>query len=152
MNTVRTKLETANKTYLTNTWQGVGEELNGATLYSGHANSTIATEDRIHICAGVLAGPHARQGNYEVELNFVVITNRRPQSGDAEDTLVTHEKRCEAIAGIYGETRVATITAALTGIDAELGVSSYWGYDRTDQDDEENYVTILTKTFACHLV
>ena len=151
MNTVRTKLEAANRTYLVNTWQGAGEELNGATIYVGHANTTIGDEDRIGISAGVLGGPHARQGNYEVELRFVVITNRRVQSGDAEDTLVTHEKRCEAIAGIYGETRVATVTTALTAIDAQLGVSAYWGYDRNDQDDENNYVTILTKTFACHL-
>lgn len=152
MNTVPIKLETALVAHLVATWQGVGEELNGATIIEGHRSSDNSTADRVIVLCDSVGGPHARQGNYEVSTAFIVETNSNDQPTDSVTSKALHEKRVEALAGIFGETRVGTVCAALMVLDTELGVSSYWGYEREQDFDGSIFRTILRKTVAAHLV
>lgn len=152
MNTPPIKLETVLVAYVTANYQGAGEPLEGATLYPGHRQAAITIEHRVGFHAGGIGGPHANVGNYEVQLAMEVLTNSNPQPSDTTARLVIHQQRAEALAGIFAESRVATVCAALMALDAELGVSAFWGAERQDDMDGENFRTVLLKTFAVHLV
>ncbi|MEQ1861894.1 MAG: hypothetical protein ABMA13_18400 [Chthoniobacteraceae bacterium] len=149
--TPESKLEAVLAAYVAANYQGAGEPLAGVTLCLGHTLTPQTAEHRVVFEAGQRGGPHARQGNYEVPLAIHIVTNAKEQPGDTTDRLTLHEQRVEALAGIFGEDRIATVAAALMVLDAALGVSAYWGSEHERDFSGPNFETTLRKTFAVHL-
>lgn len=153
MNTVRTKLEYALKAYVEANFQDAGSALELVTLLEGMRSGNIDDEHRVIFRSRDVGGPHARQGNYEIGLEIEVITNANEQSNEDEDTRrLLHEGRVEELAGIFGEEQVPTVVAGITTAVGDLGCSAFWGYDRADADDGENFRTVLRKTFEVYLI
>lgn len=154
MNTVGLKLEAALKAYVAANYQGSGMEFNGVTLYLGHTPDVQTTRSKVGFLAGPAGGPHVNQGNYEIPVSFTVITSMEKTAGTETEAALrlAHGERVEAIHGIFAESRIATVAAALTAIDAELGVSAYWPEAQNDDHDESALRTVIVKVFEAYLV
>lgn len=153
MNQVGLKLEAAIKSYLAANYQSSGMEFNGVTLYLGHTPEVQTTRSKVGILAGTAGGPHVNVGNYEIPVSFTIITSMEKTAGTETEAALrlAHGERVEAINGIFAESRVATVTAALVALDAELGVSAYWPESQTDEHDEIALRTVITKVFEAYL-
>lgn len=153
MNQVGIKLEAALKAYIAANYQAGGEELNGVTIQLGHTPEVQDT-DYVGIWAGTAGGPHARQGNYEIPIQFAIVTSMEKAAGTETETALRlrHGERVEAIRGIFAESRVATVAAALMVLDTDLGVSAYWDESYTEEVQETALRTVVTKVFEAYIV
>lgn len=152
MNQVGLKLEAALKAYVAANYQGSGDELNGVTIQLGHTPEAQDT-DFLGIWAGTAGGPHAQQGNYEIPVQFAIVTSMEKAAGtETESALrLRHGERVEAVRGIFAESRVGTVCPALVVIDSQLGVSAYWDESQTEETDETSLRTTITKVFEAYL-
>lgn len=147
------RLELAIIAYLVANYHDGAEPLADTTFYPGHASAAKNVQSFIVVRVMGRGGPHARQGNYESEVRFEVVTNKCDQPTDTATRKVQHERRVEAIQGIFADTRAETVAAAVMALDAELGVSGYWTEGQHDRDySGDNFVTVLPRQFAYHLV
>jgi hypothetical protein len=153
-NTVGIKLEAAIKAYLAANYQGSGMELNGVTIYLGRTPSTQSDASPLIIAAGDAGGALAQQGNFEIPVTFTIKTDFDPQSaGDTEAVLrLRHGQKVSAINGILGNERTRIVSPALTVIDAELGVNTYWKETETEDIDDTRAETLLVFVFDAYLV
>lgn len=154
MNHVSLKLDAALKAYIVANYQGSGEELQGEAIYLGKTPTDQTARSRIIINAGAEGGPHADDGNYEIPVQFTLITSLEKPAGTETETSLRqqHGEHVEAIKGIFSRSRVGTVKAALMALDAELGVSAYWQEAGSEEFNEMELRTTLVRVFEAYLV
>lgn len=159
-----TKLESALRHYVANEWQ-VDTAIAGVALATGHTSSTQDNAERIVFDAGDRGGPLVDQGNYEVPVEIVVITNGIPAEGEMPEVpLQRHAQRVEELAAIFTARPISitvegspvthsmgSVVTALEALDAELGVSGYWPLPHQSGRKDGNFTTSLPFVFHVHL-
>lgn len=150
MDCVEQKLEAALKAYLAANYQGAGEPLNGLAVVLSRTPDLNTADSELVISSYSAGGPHARQGSYEVRVEFAVRTGMEKAAGTETEAGLrgVHGARVEAIRGIFSESRVGEVCAALMAIDAELGVSAYWVEEGGVGMEQSRAETIVGRCFS----
>lgn len=147
---VEIKLEELIKAWVAANYQGASEPLNGVHLECGHVSDVQSNAERIVFEAGARGGAHLEQGNYEVPVEIVVITNQ-----NATTAVTKHAQRVEAIMGIFEQSGVAAACTAIAALDSDtanvLRISAFWPGPHQSARVNGNFVTSLPFVFACHL-